>query len=664
MLKKYFYKITSVFCSVMYKFIVFILLTFVFITYGYAQRQQLDSLQIIMRKIKKNPQYEKDTNYLKTLHELGYAYYAVKPDSMRITAERFYTLAKKISYQKGISRALQDLGLYYYGQGNYTKALEFLLEALRIAEKIQDSHNISTCYNNIAIVYQSQNKHDKALAYYYKALAINKVTKDKHGEANSYNNIGHVLGELKQYDKALLQHLESLKINEKLADKQGLAYNYNNIGGNYNKINKPEIALLYLDKAHKISQEIGDKDIENDILLNLAETHILLKNFETALTFSKQGLEIAKELKNREGIRNNFQTLSHVYEAVGDYKNALENHKLFKVQQDSLLNDDNIQKNNALQTQYDYEKKEAVWQAKQDKKMAEQHFYTYLFLSAFIFAIIFVLMLFLNQRRILKANRIIFSQKVEIETINIELEAQAYYLKDVNALKDKLFSIIGHDLKSPLSQIKGILPILESGMITPEEFQHISNNIKQNLSHASDLLDNLFRWATSQLGGEMVKPQLFDLQEVIAENIQLYTQAAITKDITIENRLTSKLLVWADIDMIDLVVRNLLSNALKFCKTADSVYFSVSQTDSYATVCLSDTGIGISPEVLPTLFGEGHASARGTAGEKGTGLGLTLCRDFVLKNDGKIWVESTLGVGSQFYFTIPLTESQPMQPLV
>jgi len=643
----------------MKKFIFFIAITIFFVEHSQAQQQLLDSLQKVVLKMKKNTGYEKDTIYLNTLHELGYAYYATNLDSMRIVALKFKELSEKIAYKKGTSRALQDLGLYYYGNGNYTKALELLLEGLRIAEIIQDSKNIGSCYNNIALIYQSQNKNEKALQYHFKALELSKSNKNKTGEASAYNNIGHIYGELKRHYKALENHFESLKINEKIQDRQGLAYNYTNIGSQYRWLKLPDEALLYLDKAYKLAEKIGDKDITSEILLNLAEVYIQLKDFEKALLFSKKGLKLAYELNQKEGIRNNYETLSKVYEVLGDYQKALESYKLSKIHQDSLVNNETMNKMQQLQLQYEYEKKETIWKIEQDKRLTGQRIYTFSFIIAFTFAIVFMFFLYRNQQHVVRKNHTISEQKVEIENQNAELEAQAEHLRDINALKDRLFSIIGHDLKSPLNQIKGILSIMESGDITMEEFKHISGGIKQNLYHASELLDNLFEWAASQLGGETVNPIHFDLHQVVANNLELYEQAAEHKKIIVENNLIPKTMVWADMDMIDLVVRNLLSNALKFCKADSSIIFSTSNSNTFVTLCVKDTGVGIDNAILPTLFGEGHGSVLGTAGEKGTGLGLTLCHDFVQKNGGKIWVESTIGVGSKFYFTVPIEENSP-----
>lgn len=637
----------------MKKTICFVGLLFFFASPLVAQRQRLDSLYKAIHKLKQNQVYEKDTNYINTLHELAYAYDAIKPDSMRILAVLSKGVAENAGYKKGISRALQDLGIYYYGAGDYIKATEHLFEALHIAEEIKHPKTIASCYNNLALVYSEQKQTKKALEFHFKVLRIREEIKDEAGSSTALNNIGSTYSTMKESQKALEYHFKALKINEKYNDKQGLAYNYDNIGYEFFVLNKIDTALYYLEKSFKLTQEIGDEDMESEVSYNLARCEIAKKAYNKALQYAQKSFEISKKLNKKATIHKGYEILSQVYEAMGKPELALQNYKLFKESYDSLVNRENTHKSYQLQAQYEYDKKANQLKTEQQKKLYEQRIYTYISITAFLFVSILVVVLYRNQKRILHANHVISEQKVEIESQNAELEAQAEYLRDVNALKDRLLSIIGHDLKTPINQIKGILPILEAGGLTPEDFQFVAGGIKQSLTHASDLLDNLFRWALSQLGGEMLKPQTFDLRPVIENNLELYEQVAQKKNITVVNTLQHSIRIYADMDMIDLVVRNLLSNGLKFCKGNDTITFTITEDEKIATICVQDTGTGIAPEVLPTLFGEGHISQRGTAGEKGTGLGLTLCRDFVEKNGGTIWVESTVGKGSGFYFTVP-----------
>lgn len=620
---------------------------------AYAQRQKLDSLHAIRLKYQATTNYEADTAYLNLLHKVAYAYSSTKPDSMLIVAQKLKQLSEKHHYPKGVSRALQDIGLYYYGMGNYSKAIDNIFQALRIAEKIKHSQSISSCYNNIAIIYHDQNMLDKAIEYHLKALEVKQKAQDTKSMASTFGNIGAIYSDKKDSKKALEYFFKALKIDEQQGDIEGITSSYASIGGEYLILKNIKEATFYLEKALKLAQNSGDNDLESEVMCYLAQCEIQNKNFDSALDWAEKALKIGYQLQKKANIQNALEIKSEALEAKGNFQESLKNHKLFKIYYDSLLNLENLNKTQQIQLQYETEKKEAVLEAKQQKETAEKRLYTILIIIAFIFAIALITVLYISQRRALNANHIISEQKAEIESQNAELEAQADHLRDINTLKDKLFSIMGHDLKVPLNQISGILPILEMGGMTPQEFKHISVGIKQSLTHASNLLENLFKWALSQLGGETIKPQAFDLQEIVQNNIELYTPIAEKKKIKIISSTKDVVQVWADKDMIDLVVRNLLSNSLKFCTFDDVISFEIIKDNQFVVLSITDTGIGIPTDAFPTLFGEGHASVLGTEGEKGTGLGLTLCRDFIQKNGGKIWAQSEVGKGSTFYFTVP-----------
>jgi tetratricopeptide (TPR) repeat protein len=296
-----------------------------------AQRQAIDSLYKIAHNLKQKPNYQQDTAYLNVLHEIAYSYDSVKPDSMLIVAQQFKELAEKAKYERGISRALQDIGVYYYGIGNYTKALEHLLEALRIAEKIQHLKSLASCYNNIALIYQVQNKADKALDYHFKVLKIRDKTNDEARKATTFNNIGTIYSERKESEKSLEYHYKALEINQKYNDLQGTAYNYNNIGFEYRILKKTDEAVQCLEKALKIVKEIGDEDMEAEVYYNLSACELQRKNLPEALTLAQKSFEMGKKLHKILSMQGAHELLSKIYEAMGKFDLALEHHKLTRI---------------------------------------------------------------------------------------------------------------------------------------------------------------------------------------------------------------------------------------------------------------------------------------------------------------------------------------------
>ena len=238
-----------------------------------------------------------------------------------------------------------------------------------------------------------------------------------------------------------------------------------------------------------------------------------------------------------------------------------------------------------------------------------------------------------------------------------KIESKNAELIESNATKDKFFSIIAHDLKSPFNSIVGFSNILVERTKEKEhsEFEKISKIILHSSERALDLLNNLLVWGQTQTGKLNCKPEYFKIASLIKENIQLLTSVAEHKSIVIENKVLNDAKVYADSDMINAIIRNLLSNALKFTNKGGKIIISINESSQKMVVVnISDEGVGIPPKQIEKIFmvAENH-STPGTQNETGTGLGLILCKEFIEKNKGEIWVESTLGKGSTFSFSIP-----------
>jgi len=230
-------------------------------------------------------------------------------------------------------------------------------------------------------------------------------------------------------------------------------------------------------------------------------------------------------------------------------------------------------------------------------------------------------------------------------------------LKEVNELKDKLFSIIAHDLKSPLSTLISLLQMVESEEISEKDLKQFLPDLRENVGYTSVLLDNLLNWSKSQLEGVSINKQSFNLIPLINNELKLLRKQAIPKSLRIIEGFDQKqeIIVSADPDMISLVIRNLISNAIKFSFRNSDIELQLNRNEKYAQISVKDHGPGIPPEALKNIFTKGIKSSLGTAGEVGTGLGLKLCKDFVEKNGGKLSVESSQGKGSTFSFALPLS---------
>lgn len=242
-----------------------------------------------------------------------------------------------------------------------------------------------------------------------------------------------------------------------------------------------------------------------------------------------------------------------------------------------------------------------------------------------------------------------------------KLTQQAADLKKDNVLKDRLFSIIGHDLRSPLSAIKMQLDFILRGIIDPKADNFIPktvHNLNATTDEAFNLLDNLLGWAKSESGSLSIIKEDVNLLTLVEQCARLQKLALETKQITFQITVPENAVVHADMNMLKTVLRNLLSNAIKFTPVGGTIAIAAALENGFWNVSVTDSGVGISKEDLPKVLNtEEHFSKEGTEQEAGTGLGLILCQDFVLKNNGKLWVESTLGKGSSFTFSVPTAKN-------
>jgi signal transduction histidine kinase len=252
-----------------------------------------------------------------------------------------------------------------------------------------------------------------------------------------------------------------------------------------------------------------------------------------------------------------------------------------------------------------------------------------------------------------RSNLKILRQKADITGKSALLEEQTSQLTELNSLKNKLFSVIAHDLKAPLYALRNLFRNVQIYDLPGEEIKMLVPEVVNELTYTTGLMENMLQWAKSQMQAESVKLQLLDVAGIAREVLQLLRLQADAKHIYISSKIEHPIFVYADKDMINLVMRNLLSNAIKFTPIDGSIYVEARDLRSCIEISVQDTGTGISQEGLQRLMDENYYSTRGTGGEAGTGLGLMLCKEFLSKNGGRMNIQSTPGKGSTFSFTLP-----------
>jgi signal transduction histidine kinase len=269
------------------------------------------------------------------------------------------------------------------------------------------------------------------------------------------------------------------------------------------------------------------------------------------------------------------------------------------------------------------------------------------------------------QNELNQVNEKLQERNAEINQQNLEIIKQKEDLEDLNDLKDRLLMIISHDFKSPLHSLKGLIMLInDSDRITPEEFRTLIKGLKYRVDNTYDFLENLLIWSRSQMKGFKLKWSRLDLSLLAIENMNLLQSFSDKKQIIIENHVSSDHLVYADEDMIRLVIRNLMINAIKFTSVGGKIELRSEILETYVKVSIRDNGVGMDPcETERLLNSLNITHKKGTNLEKGTGLGLMLCKDFIEKNKGTLSVASEPGKGSIFSFTLQYYTGQVFEPL-
>jgi two-component system, sensor histidine kinase and response regulator len=301
-------------------------------------------------------------------------------------------------------------------------------------------------------------------------------------------------------------------------------------------------------------------------------------------------------------------------------------------------------------------------------KLETANFGLYLFNQGLAILLIFY-GLFLIKKENYQYERLLLTKNNELENINSEIQAQkteiadkallleqqTKKLEELNSLKNKLFSVISHDLKTPMYALRNLFQNVQQLNLPGEEIKDMLPEVVSDLNYTTGLMENLLQWSKSQMQANTILPQRFDMTETYNEVVHALRLSAKAKNIEIGNNFSNPIYVYADKDMINLVLRNLISNAIKFTPEKGKISIKALAHKNAAEISVQDTGIGISKENQDRLFKEFYTS-NGTSNESGTGLGLMLCKEFLSKNNGYIAVKSEEGKGSIFTFTLPVAE--------
>ncbi|GGK25949.1 hypothetical protein GCM10007962_20290 [Yeosuana aromativorans] len=673
------------------------LILFLSVFFGFSQTKEIDSLSLqlafqesdslkvetsikLIKKLYDIQEYDRalkyifeseklssNINYTLGIAEVTYyksLIYAKKDDY--INAMSGYTKSKALFGQLqdtlGIAKVNNSIGLIEINRGNYIKGLQYSLAAIKELEKNHLYPDLSSAYFNVARAYYKMNAYDKAIDFYQKTLELQKQLNNTDGIIESNSRLAEMYSIQKEYRKSIEYYETVLKYVENNNDSiRGNILP--KLGGEYLKFNDYDKAANYLLQGLALNRKSQNKLGLTTALNNLGELNLRQKKLILAENQLQEAGAIAKSINNKpellryyglmkslDSARNKFQSAFVWQRQYYHLKDSLEKKEIIK----DTISDATLELNPDFVSSTDTSKMEAS-QGETflvSSKYNRLQFIFYALLAALAIVSTFLILIYLKRNNSIKYTQELEEKNIKIELQNKAFQEQTEHLENVNNVKDKLFSIVSHDLKDSLSSINGFIDLLRDGSLTREEFDNLIPELSENANNASLLLFNLLNWSKSQMQSLEPNPSLFDVQEVFEDKIKLIEQRLESKGIDLIDH-SLRDFVYADKSMFEIVIQNLLANAVKFCKKGDTITVSNHISNGSCIISVADTGVGISKENIEKLFKNNSFTTIGTKNEKGTGLGLSICKELVELNHGKIWVESNLNVGSTFYVQLP-----------
>ena len=579
-------------------------------------------------------------------------------------------LSLELEEKAETATAYTNIGNIYFDLNNFEKSLEYFSDALTTSSEINDNTRLANCYLLIGNSYSKLGKYRDALDNYKKALEMRRKLGDIIQTANAINSIGNSYCDMGDFSAALKYFNEALAIRRKADDKTGISTSLNNLGNLYSAMNNQVLALSYFEQALKTAEQVG---FTYNIALcsrKIGEIYMASKKYEKALPYLERSVKLGSSLSNLELQKKGHWSIYNYYSDKGDYKKALENYILYSKFNDSVSTSMTNKKLLDLQVNFELSKREGevkkieneVALLKKQRQLNEEkdlrRIQTIIVLLVIMMLLLSMGILYYNRYNLKRKAAWLLQDKVNfIEKTNHTLKKSEEDLRRLNNTKDKFFSIMAHDIKNPLGGLISITDLMKSDFknSSEEEKLEMFEIINKSSHQLYNLLENLLHWSRSQTGKIPFNPIELKPFEIAETNIELLKGNAEKKNIMILNTIDQNLIVKADKEMITLIMRNLISNAIKFTNENGKIMISSNKKDGFVDILVEDNGVGISKDDISKLF---HIDVQftnpGTQNEPGTGLGLILCNEFVQKHEGRIWAESEPGKGSKFSFSLPV----------
>jgi signal transduction histidine kinase len=597
-----------------------------------------------------------DTQRIDILNELGRELSFLQPARANTYIHQALELSNEMNYPRGAANAYRMLASMYTQEDNSYLSAEYLKRALDYFFSSGDSLGIANCYITLGHAFRRQGNRTEEIRYHRMAFEMARRSGVKERIGVTSHNLGESYYNNGEDAKADSLTRYSIQINNEVGNKPVLSSCYKVLGLLAVRRHQWTEAETHFQQVLDYTRELGlysQKIATVEALIQMAGIRSHQGNVNEQLQYLKAAADTAKSSKLLAQVQRIYADIIQVY-ATKDPAQVHRYLEEFTITNDSLMRqqqrDRMILMKNAIEGfRLEDERKQLLEKtSQQEASLAYRN--RLLIVSAVATALLIGLIFLLKRAnsRTRATNKMLVAQGDEIALQKQELEK-------ANLTKDKFFSIIAHDLRSPLSSLKAYSMLIVNHIndLTKEELRTMGEQLAGSVDNTLRLTDNLITWARLQRGEIQVNKVPVSIKPVVDEVVFLFHGVAKEKKISLETHIPVDLEAMGDTDHINFIIRNLVNNALKFTGQDGKIEVTASRSGKWIDVSVKDSGVGMSQKTLDSIFQVGHRSSEGTRGEKGTGLGLPMCKEFAVKMEGDLLASSKQGEGSVFILRLP-----------
>jgi len=595
-----------------------------------------------------------------------------KYDEAIHTYQKALTYLEPIGYDLAIAAVYNNLGTAYKRKTLYRKALKAYFQSINIKQELHGKTELTSTYNNIGLVYFHLGEFDKAARYYLRNIQICKRHHLGNKLAKNYNNLGNVRLKQQRYQEALDDYRQALEHLEPETNLFLKARILNNTGIAHRLLKKPTQAMTYHQNALTLMRRLGDIQQVINTLQKLGKAYQFSNRTNRAEAYYQEAYQLAKEHGDLFYLKEVAFNIYKLAKQQGDFQKSLTYSEAYIRYKDSILNIEKNKEIERLKAKFESEQKaqriellkkenqvQELELEKEREEKARKQLQAAILVGVVGVTLGFVVFLFSLIRKKKRIHQVLQEQYAQIQEQKEEIRTQNERLASANELKDQMFQIIAHDLRSPLIAMDDVARLIPYAIEEKDHnsLQELSHSLQNSVSRILELTDNLLSWSMSHNDEITYQPENTSIYEIGERTLEIYFALARMKKIHLMNNIDQGVYAHADKNLLMTVLRNLVNNALKFTPEDGMVVIGASTNEEVVHVWVQDTGIGMKPERVETIFNLEKTKSAGTRGETGNGLGMFFCKKFVEINRGEIYVESEQGKGTKITFTLPNAES-------